>query len=341
MPLDADRLAAALTRRLGSPVRVEGLERLSGGASRETWRFDAVASAPRGGPAAERGGRHELVLRRDPGPRGAAGATGQSDRATEFGLLQAVHAAGVPVPAVRFLLDDADDLGRGFVMDRVAGETIARRILRDDAYAAARTGLAAQCGAVAAAIHAVDVASVPPLPVLSASVQLDQWRAALDGFGEPRPAFELGLQWLSARVPGDPPAPRLVHGDFRLGNFVVDGTGLRAVLDWELAHLGDPVEDLGWLCVKSWRFGNAADVVGGFGRLDDLLDAYAAVAGYRPSDDDVRWWCGLGTLKWGLITRVQAEAHLSGAVRSMELATLGRRIVEMEWDMLALVEGAW
>ena len=160
------------------PGTVEGLRRLSGGASRETWTFEL---------AAPDGARHGLVLRRDPGSH-----TGWSERATEYMLLEATAAAGVPVPRVRVLLGPDDDLGHGFVMDRVDGETIPRRILRDDVYADARPLLAAQCGEIAARIHATDAATLPDLPVQSAAFQIAQYRENLDGFGEPHPAFELG-----------------------------------------------------------------------------------------------------------------------------------------------------
>ncbi len=306
---------------------VEELRRLSGGASRETWSFDLVAAD---------GARRGFVLRRDPGEYG-----GESDRATEYRLLEAAAAAGVAVPRVRTLLGPDDGLGRGFVMDRVDGETIPRRILRDDAYAAARHRLAGQCGEIAARIHAIDPAVLPKLPVLGAVAQLDQYRAYLDTFGEPHPAFELGLRWLADRVPAPPPAPELVHGDFRNGNLVVGPDGVRAVLDWELAHLGDPVEDLGWMCVKSWRFGVSGHPVGGFGHVPELVAAYQA-AGGRPVDEDaLRFWVGLGTLKWGVICVGQAFTHLNGLVRSVELATLGRRVAETEWDLLDILDGGW
>ena len=135
---------------------------------------------------------------------------------------------------------------------------------------------------IAARIHAVDTDALPPLPVMGALEQIAQQRAYLDTFGEPHPALELGLRWLAEHAQPSRTPPALVHGDFRNGNFIVGADGIHAVLDWELAHLGDPAEDLGWLCVKSWRFGNADQIVGGFGNLDELLGAYAdAVA--RPS----------------------------------------------------------
>jgi aminoglycoside phosphotransferase (APT) family kinase protein len=325
-PPDPEALARAIAPACGDGSVVD-LRRLSGGASRETWAFDLV---PVGGT------RRGFVLRRDPGSHGD-----ETGRATEYRLLEAAAEAGVAVPRVCTLLGPDDGLGRGFVMDRVEGETIPRRILRDDAYADARPGLARQCGEIAARIHAIDPAGLPPLPVLGAAEQVDQYRGLLDTFGEPHPAFELGLRWLAERVPSAPPEPELVHGDYRNGNFIVGPDGIRAVLDWELAHLGDPVEDLGWLCVKSWRFGVADRLVGGFGDVRDLVDAYEGAGGRRVDHDALRFWIGLGTLKWGVICVGQAFTHLHGLVRSVELATLGRRVAETEWDLLDILDGGW
>jgi aminoglycoside phosphotransferase (APT) family kinase protein len=324
---DAEGLARVAARALGVDVTIDDLRRLSGGASRETWSFDAVDRT---------GARHRLVLRRDPGAH-----VGHSDRSTEYALLRAAATGGVPVPQVRVLLEPEDALGAGFVMDHIDGETIPRRILRDDVYAGARTQLAGQCGEIAARIHALPVDALPMLPRQGAPEQLTQYRDLLDAFGEPHPAFELGLRWLGQRVPPEASQPVLVHGDFRNGNFIVGPEGVRAVLDWELAHLGDPLEDLGWLCVKSWRFGRTDQLVGGFGDLDELLDAYARAGGARVDVETVRFWVALGTLKWGIICVSQAFTHLNGLVRSVELATLGRRVAEMEWDLLDILDGGW
>jgi len=320
---DLQRLAAAASRALNDAVGVDGLRRLSGGASRETWAFDATGAS---------GELHALILRRDPGSH-----AGQSSRDVEFLVLRAAYDSGVTAPEPIALLDESDGLGAGFLMRRVEGETIARRILRNDEYVAARFGLAGAAGTQAARIHAVDPSSLPDLPVLGAREQIEQHRAILDSLGEPHPAFELGLRWLDQHEP--PRAePRLVHGDFRNGNFVVDADGLQSVLDWELAHLGDPVEDLGWLCVKSWRFGVTDHRVGGFGDVDDLLAAYQAAGGSPIDPEHLRYWEAFGTLKWGIICEMQAFAHLQGLVRSVELAVLGRRVCEMEWDLLELIE---
>lgn len=324
--VDDQQLAAAVGRHLGQAVTIEDLRRLSGGASRETWSFDAVSVGR---------ARHALVLRRDPGA-----SMGLSDRSIEFALLDAAHQGGVATPQVWFLLEPDDGLGSGFVMERIEGETIPRRILRDATFAAARPLLAGQCGEQAALIHALDPARLPELPVQGAREQIALYRGYLDGFGEPHPAFELGLRWLAQHAPPDPPQPALVHGDFRNGNLVVGPDGIRAVLDWELAHLGDPVEDLGWLCVKSWRFGVTDQRVGGFGTVDDLLAAYQAAGGRDVDPRELRYWEAMGTLKWGVICEIQAFTHLQGTVRSVELATLGRRVAEMEWDLLELIDPA-
>ncbi|MBK5289173.1 MAG: phosphotransferase family protein [Acidimicrobiia bacterium] len=322
--VDAPLLAAVCHRHFGDEVTIEDLRRLSGGASRETWAFTAATGD----------GPHHLVLRRDPGA-----TIGSTDRTTEYRLLQAADAGGVAVPRVRFLLEAADGLGAGFVMDHIEGETIPRKILRDDAFASARARLTEQCADTAAAIHAIPLTSLPRLPRQDAASQIDQFQGVLDALGEPHPAFELGLRWLRARAPLLPATELgLVHGDFRNGNFIVDGDGLRSVLDWELAHLGDPVEDLGWLCVKSWRFGNVDLPAGGFGTVDELLAHYVAASGTPVSREHLQYWEVFGTLKWGVICEMQAFSHLQGLVRSVELAALGRRIAEMEWDLLDLID---
>lgn len=319
----AGPLEEVLAEVLGSTVRVEHLRLLSGGASRETWSFDAVTDT---GTDTD-GSRRRLVLQRTRG--GAEGMHGPSMQ-QEDALIAAARRRGVPVPeTVVDATAAAPVLGPARVSEHVDGETIGARIVRGDAFAAVRPALTAQIGAALAGIHAIDPAEVEGL---AASDPLVALRAGLDLVGEARPAFELALRWLADHRPPTT-GVRVVHGDFRVGNFIVDGSGLRAVLDWELAHLGDPVEDLGWLCVRSWRFGGDG-VVGGIGDLDELLDAYRSAGGAPVDVDAVRWWIVAGTLRWGLICAVQARRHLGGEVPSVELATIGRRIAETEYDLL-------
>lgn len=310
----------ALLAAHGHPGPVVDLRRLSGGASRETWSFDL------GGDDT----RSPLILQRlRPGTVG-----GGPGMAGEAALMRAARRLGVPVPTVV-----ADDDGRvlgapGLVTVRLAGETIARKLLRDAEFAEARERLVSQAGGALAAIHRIPPDEVPSLPDAD---QVHQLRTMAQGFAEPFPAFELALRWLDANRPPRP-ARTVVHGDFRLGNLLLDEAGLAGVLDWELAHLGDPVEDLGWFCVRAWRFGSPLPA-GGMGSREELLASYRDAGGAEVDPAALRWWEVLGTLKWGLICVLQSQVHLSGASRSVELAAIGRRVCENEWDLLALLPG--
>jgi aminoglycoside phosphotransferase (APT) family kinase protein len=241
--------------------------------------------------------------------------------------------AGLLVPEVLVMSEGAGWGTGGMIMRRIAGETIARKLLRDDEYAPARGALTGQLGQFAARLHAVDLPVGFPEPDPLAGL-----RAQLDSFGRPSEVFELAFAELAAHPPPGR-KPVLVHGDFRLGNLIVGPEGLRAVLDWELTHLGNPAEDLGWLCVKAWRFG-AGPPVAGLGSREELLAAYVSAGGADIGVDELRWWETLGTLRWGVICLTQAWTHLSGAYRSVELAAIGRRVCEQEWDLLLLLQPA-
>jgi aminoglycoside phosphotransferase (APT) family kinase protein len=314
-----DRIEALLADH-GLAGQVEHLRPLSGGASRETWSLDLVTVD----------GSLPLILQR----LRAGTVGGGLGMAEEAALIRAAGELGVPVPEV-VAADPGPAIGSPcMVMSRLDGETIARKLLRDDEWATARQRLVTQAGQALAAIHGIDPAVAPSLREAD---QLSEMQALLAGFDQPLPAFELALRWLAANRP---PAPRraVVHGDFRLGNLLVGPDGLVGVLDWELAHLGDPIEDLGWYCVRAWRFGSALPA-GGMGTRDELVAAYESAGGGPVDAEALRWWELLGTLKWGLICVVQAQVHLSGAARSVELATIGRRVCENEWDVLALLPG--
>ena len=317
----AERLGQVLSDRWSAPTEVSGLHRLSGGASRETWAFVAM---PGDGP------ERRLVLQRER-PGGVRTGGGM---AAEGELVALAGAAGVPVAAVVATDRGGDELGAPFVISgHVDGETIPRKLLRDDTFAPVRPLLARQAGRALGHIHLMP--TEPMQGILDDGDQIGQFRTILDVLGEPHPAFELGLRWLDARRPTRR-TTTIVHGDFRTGNLIVDRTGLVAVLDWELAHLGDPVEDLGWFCVRAWRFGSP-ERAGGFGPLSELLAGYGEVTGVDVDPDEVRWWEAMGTLKWGVMCVIQAATHLSGASRSVELAAIGRRAAENEWDLLELI----
>ena len=323
-------LAEATHRHFGAPAAIEALSRQSGGASRQTWSFDAVV----------KGERHALILRRDPPAQGKTDRERAVaiDRATEFRVLRAAHEAGVRSPEPLFELTPQDGLGDAYVMRRVGGIAIARKLLRDPPYEAARGKIAGQLGEILARIHATDPATLPPLPRREAADHIAELRRSLDALGQPQPVFELALTWLDRRKPAPLERPVLVHGDYRTGNYLVDETGVTTILDWELAHLGDPVEDLGWLCVKSWRFGAIDKPAGGFGSREELWAAYDRAGGGTVDPVRAHWWEVFGTAHWGIICLNQAWKHLSGSIKSMEHASIGRRAVETEVDLLQLLK---
>lgn len=325
--MDEAPLAATLSEALRpvlGPVEVGGLRRLSGGASRETWAFEA-------------GGR-DLILRRD--PEGRPSPPGAVER--EAAAIRAAGQAGLEVPEV-LLADGGAALGTaGMIMSAVPGETIARRILRDDIYAAARGALAGQIGRFLGRLHSIDPSGVPGL---ADADPLEALRASYDAVDDRSDTFDATFEWLSAgrpvpagRVVGRPaPAGRVVvHGDMRLGNLIVGPAGLEAVIDWELVHLGDAMEDLAWVCTKAWRFGSPFPVAG-VGDYEELFAAYESASGNSVDRKAFGWWLVFSTLRWGVICMTQAAAHLTGASRSVELAAIGRRVAEQEWDLVELV----
>jgi aminoglycoside phosphotransferase (APT) family kinase protein len=309
--MDQGELAGRLATLLGDEVA--GLRRLSGGASRETWSFSA-------------GGR-PLILQRQ-----RRGAT--ANMPVEVRALRAAAAAGVPVPAIVLDASDGHALeSPAFVVEHVGGESIARKLLRDEEYAAVRPQVAGQCGTILAAVHRIPTEAVPGLV---GSDQVEGTATMLANLGEPHPAFELALRWLDRHRPPAGPTT-VVHGDFRTGNLLVDPERVAAVLDWELVHLGDPMEDLGWFCARAWRFGVDDRPAGGFGTREQLWAAYEAAGGAPVDPEAARWWELLATLRWGVICILQASSHWHGITRSMELATIGRRASENEHDVLALL----
>jgi len=308
-------LASALAEVLGA-TSVADLARLSGGASRETFRFVADG--------------RPLILQRQRGGD-------IRDMGVEADVLRAARAAGVPVAEVVANSAEPSAIGSAYmILSAVDGETIARKILRDEGFAVARQRLTADFGRALAQLHRIPADSVPGLP---AQDQVAMYRSVLDLSGQPHPAFELAFKWLEAHRP-TPRPPAFVHGDFRLGNVIVGTDGLAAVIDWELAHLGDPMEDLGWLCTKAWRFGSPHPVAG-LGQYRELMDAYEEASGVAVDPDELLWWEVVGTLKWGIMCIGQANAHTSGVARSHELAAIGRRVCENEHDLFLALEGRW
>jgi aminoglycoside phosphotransferase (APT) family kinase protein len=321
----ADKLDALLTRlQLGS-LNKTSLKRLTGGANQETWAFDAVDGT----------NATPLILRRL-----SDEALTSKDTVTpecEANLIARLGEQGVPTASVRHILQPRDDLGRGFISMRIEGEALARRILRDAAFADLRPRLAFQCGAILARIHAVPLSKLPSLPIRFAAEQLDEVNENYRSFGGGSAVYELAFRWLRARLPEKPSAPRLLHGDFRNGNLIVGPEGVRAVLDWELAHFGDPAQDLGWMTVNSWRFGVIDKAAGGFGTVEQLLDGYRAGGGESIDNERVLFWRAFGSLRWGLMCRAMARPARAGMPIPLERAMIGRRISETELDLLDIL----
>lgn len=321
-----ERLGAIAPKLAAGATGISGLVRLTGGASMETWALEAVGDAIAPVP---------LILRRRAGQVESVNKKPPLRREAE--VIAAAVAGGVPAPEVVHVCDEADGLEEAYVMRRVPGETLGKKIASDPAFAAARTDLARQCGAALARIHAV--APLPDMEATDAATVLGNYEATWRAAGAVRPIIEAAFRWLEKRLPREAVPLTLLHGDFRNGNIMVDPEkGLAAVLDWELAHVGDPAEDLGWLCTASWRFGQPAKRVGGFGNVDDLLAGYAEAGGTPIDAARVDFWSMMGSLKWGVMTTGMYASFAADPGAGPERAVIGRRLSETEADIVAIIE---
>lgn len=329
----AEALAAFIRDASGQAARVTRITPLAGGASRETLLLDLLLD--------ER--PQKLVMRRDlPTQMTDIALT----RAQEYRLMHAAYAHGVRVARVRWLCETPGDFGLErpfFLMDYVPGESVGRKVVSAPELAAARAVLPEQMAEQLALIHRLDPTSLDflrrPAGDDPAADILAETYATLDGLDAQVPAFEFALRWAEAHRPS---TERLtfVHGDFRVGNLLVDADGLAAVIDWEFAHIGDPCEELGYLCMRDWRFGVDGLRAGGLCDRERLLLAYEAASRTTVARAAVDWWEIVGNIRWGVICLSQAERHLSGRDPSVELASLGRRSAEMQYEALRLIEAS-
>ncbi len=319
------RLQAAVVRHIGEPGTISRVERLTGGANRTTISFDADV---RGQPL-------QLVMQigTDVGDP-VAGITPEVDTVDQAHLMLAAQRAGVPAPRVLAIMQPADMVGKGYIAERVAGETLGPRIVRDERFAAPRKVMARQCGEILAAIHRIEPAEVPFLMSQNAADHVAAHRRIVDHYGLRLPALDLALRWAEENVPHQE-RHTVVHGDFRTGNLVTGDEGIRCVLDWELAQTGDPMQDLGWLCIRTWRFAGTLPV-GGFGEREDLYAAYERASGYPVDAKHVRFWEAFGNVKWAVdCLRLAMRGIEEG---SIERSAIGRRIEEPLWDFFTLIE---
>lgn len=325
----AARVEGFLKRVRGEDVQLLAMAPLAGGACQELHRVELGTAH---GPV-------RLVLRSD----ARSSLPASLGRREEFPVVEVARAAGVPTPAVHHLTEGLVRPGAwAYFMDWVEGEALGRRVVKGPELASARTRLPEQLAHALARVHTVTPRTVPDLFVrrlLEGPVQggLAFVRGMLDTLREAHPALEYAFQWLVAHAPADGPTV-LLHGDFRTGNFLVQPAGLAAVLDWEFARWGAPAEDIGWLCVRDWRFGQNALPAGGLASRQAFLELYARAGGADVTSRVLHWWEVMGNVRWAAGSVHQGERYLSGEESDLEYMAIARRAPEMEWEALRLVE---
>jgi aminoglycoside phosphotransferase (APT) family kinase protein len=278
-------------------------------------------------------------MRRSPGgviveERGAAPGLD-----TEALLMQVARDAGVPEPEVYYVLTPDDGLGEGFVMEWLDGEALGARIARAPEFEELRPRLAFECGQILARIHGIDLAASgldqrlqPQTPEQFVRQMWERYQL----FETPQPMIDYAARWLLEHLPANP-RMALVHNDFRNGNFMVNRQGVVAVLDWEVAHIGDPMRDLGWICTNSWRFGVSEKPVGGFGEYADLFAGYESVGGEPVDPAHVKFWEVFGSFWWAVGCLGMAEHYRSGPDQTVERPAIGRRSSECQVDCVNLL----
>ena len=255
----------------------------------------------------------------------------------EAKIQKVVKKNGAPVPDIIFEFSEGEEIGEGYVMEAIPGETIPRKILRDDKFSTAREKLPFEIGKSLAKIHQTQLEDLKALDQVTFSDSLEKLFQVYLSFNQPQPVFDLSFKWLEAQELIDY-GEVLVHGDFRFGNFIISEENLESIIDWELAHIGNPMEDLGWLCVRSWRFGNVEKRVGGLGDIKDLIAGYESISDIKIDESQLDIWQLYGSLRWGVICMMQTFAHLSGMVNSVEKAAIGRRVSETEFDLMNMIK---
>lgn len=305
------------------------VDRLSGGASQETYRLTISTDA----------GEKLLAMRRSPGGEFVEVTAQHPGLDVEALLMQSARAVGVPEPEVYYVLTREDALGDGFIMQWLEGEALGARIARSPDFEGIRPRLAYECGKVLAQIHSIDLQStglkqklteIPPLEFVEQT--WERYRL-LD---TPQPMIDYTARWLMEHVPQNVDTA-LVHNDFRNGNFMLSPEGIVAVLDWEVAHIGDPMRDLGWICTNSWRFGVTDQPVGGFGQYEDLFRGYEEVSGKKVDPDHVKFWEVFGSFWWSVGCLGMAEHYRTGPDKTVERPAIGRRTSECQVDCVNLL----
>jgi len=321
------RLEAAITRRFGAIARIENFEVATLGGSSRTILFDLVDGAT----------RRRLVSRQE-SYQAADSPFLSVDH--QYRAMRTAFELGLPVPEPVFEYDTADDMGQGFVTAFVAGDTMPKRIQAEVEKSGQTESLVRNFGTLLAKLHTLpprefDFLAQRPDSVDALNAQRDRY----DRYGQIRPAIEFGLRWLERRRPALSGAPILLHGDYRLGNFMIKDGAVAGLLDWECAHLGDPVEDIGWLFLRSWRFGRNNLEVAGLTHRKTFIDAYVAAGGAEPDPDSILWWQAFGFVRWAILNLMQADGHVRGERRGLVFAACGRNTALVEYDLMMLLTG--
>ena len=333
MELSAQEMHARLQRVLTNVFpdfeTLERVERLSGGASQETYRIELTR---RGKPAI-------LAMRRASGGVEGEVTAAHPGLAVEALLMQTAAKAGVPEPEVHYVLRPEDGVGAGFIMQWLEGFTLGAQIVKAPELAEIRPQLARRCGEVLAQIHGIDLVASgldQHLQHQSAEEYVRQTWQRYQDFKTPQPMIDYTARWLLDHLPENT-TPALVHNDFRNGNVMVDPNGIVAVLDWEVAYMGDPMRDLGWILTHSWRFGRDHLPVGGFGEIADLLSGYESVSGKPVDPEAVKFWQIFGSFWWAVGCLGMAEHYRNGPDKTVERPAVGRRSSECQVDCVNLL----
>lgn len=319
------------------PISVENVSRIPGGASRETWSFDAIWK--------ERGTdvRHGFIIRRDP-----PASLLETERDLEFRLYQALQDTGVPVPKVYWLETDPRWLDRTFfMMSRIDGQTDPRTLCTDPTYEPIRGEVARQKAEILARIHNIDweakglhFLGVPASPAACADMEIERWESTMrkDQL-EPQPVLEMAISWLKRNKPAPAQRISIVHADYRTGNFLYTAQeGIKGVLDWEMAHLGDPLEDVAWACIKSWRWSGDGKI-GGLLDREDFYRLYEQYSGLKVDRQAVHFWEVLGNLKLAVIFITGAQSYCTGKTNEIMLALTSYINPSIELEILNLIGG--
>ena len=329
MTADAfDDIRRAVRRRFGEAATIENVIIPTLGGVNRTVVFDVVEGAA----------RRRLVSRQE---TYAAESSPFLTMTDQFHAMRVVYKHGFPVPEPIFEYDEADASAHGYVTAFVEGETMPQRIFRAPGFAERRGSIAVQLGELLALLHSIDPSEVDFLARYPDSVDpIGASMRMFDLYAEAHPAIEIGLRWLERNRPPKPP-PTLVHGDFRTGNFMVGPDGVKAILDWECPHIGSGIEDLGWLCTRSWRFGQIDYPVGGFGERAPFYAAYEAASGTKVDPEVVHYWEIFGLVRWAVYNVWQGYGHASGGRRGLVYAACGRNTCLVEYDLLMTLTGQY